>query len=80
MNFFQNQGVEMNLFVLFYFCTLLLSTHKKGKFEPLRSNIHLSVFTQFERGVAGQPVLPHSFSKFKNKYMTSFLYSLPGSA
>ena len=31
-----------------------LSTHKKRKFEPLRSKIHLSVFALYEMGVAGQ--------------------------
>ena len=31
-----------------------LSTHKKRKFEPLRSKINLSVFTLYEMGVAGQ--------------------------
>ena len=30
-----------------------LSTNKKGKFEPLRSKIHLSVFALYEMGVAG---------------------------
>ena len=31
-----------------------LSTHKKRKFEPLRSKIHLLVFALYEMGVAGQ--------------------------
>ena len=35
----------------FLFC---LSTHKKRKFEPLRSKIPLLVFTLYEMGLAGQ--------------------------
>ena len=31
-----------------------LSTHKKRKFDPLRSKIHLLVFALYEMGVAGQ--------------------------
>ena len=40
---------------LFWKKTLfLLSTHKKGKFEPFRSKIHLLVFALYEMGVAVQ--------------------------
>ena len=51
-----------------------LSTHKKRKFEPLRSKIHLSVFALYEMGVAG-----HTLFQNSKISVTSFLDSFPGS-